>query len=343
MYPTLHDVCRQAGVSTATVSRVSNQSPLVTEQTRARVLEAMRSLGYRPSHAARTLARQRTELLGVVFPEIASGFFTEVLSGIDQVAARHNFHLMTAFSHGLEDEEQFVTRLLLERRVDALILMNLLLSDDFIKRAAQYGTPIALIDRPVDGSDLFAVSMDNEGGAQIAMNHLLGHGYRKLAIITGPTENYDAQQRLEGCKKAVQRAGLAPADFQTWPGGFNEASGRAAVHEWLANDRSLPQAIFAANDAMAFGALSALREKGIRVPHDIALIGFDDSEAARHLQLTSVRVPMREMGGVAAEVAIQQISSRQPQARRMLPTSLVVRRSCGCHNSETNYNRGDSL
>src|SRR5437870_4247453 len=127
MYPTLHDVCRRAGVSTATVSRVSNQSPLVADQTRARVLEAMRSLGYRPSHAARTLARQRTDLIGVVFPEIASGFFTEVLDGIDEVAARHNFHLMTGFSHGLSDEEQFVTRLLLERRVDALILMNLLL------------------------------------------------------------------------------------------------------------------------------------------------------------------------------------------------------------------------
>src|SRR5690348_15562334 len=112
MAVTLHDVCRSARVSTATVSRVINQSPLVTEQTRSRVTEVMRNLGYQPSHAARMLARQRTELLGVIFPEIASGFFTEVLRGIDEVAAEHRFHLMTCFSHGQSDEEKFVMRLL---------------------------------------------------------------------------------------------------------------------------------------------------------------------------------------------------------------------------------------
>jgi LacI family transcriptional regulator len=339
MHVTLHDVCKRAGVSTATVSRVINHSPLVTDVTRARVLEAMRSLGYSPSHAARTLARQRSELIGVVFPHIASGFFTEVLGGINEVAAEHNFHLMTAFSHGLSDEEQFVKRLLTERRVDGLILMNLLLSDEFVAEAARGGIPIVLIDRPVEGSDLFAVSMDNRAGAEAAMGHLLGHGYRRVAILTGPGDSFDAQHRFEGCRAALGRAGIPESQVLLWKGSFTEKSGRAAIEGWLAQGRALPEAIFATNDAMALGALGALRERGLRVPDDVALVGFDDTESARHLELTSVRVPMQEMGRAAAEAAIEQISSRQAQPSRVLDTELVVRRSCGCGaNDRTNSN-----
>src|ERR1051325_1847563 len=283
MHATLHDVCRKAGVSTATVSRVVNESPLVTEETRSRVLEAMKSLGYRPSHAARTLARQRTDLIGVVFPEIAGGFFTEVLRGIDDVAAEHHFHLMTAFSHGLADEEQFVTRLLQERRVDALILMNLLLSDEFIKEVAKRGIPVSLIDRPVIGAGLFAVSMDNQTGAEAATNHLLEHGYRKFAILTGPTDNYDAEHRFEGCKRALEKADIRADEIDVWQGAFTESSGRAAIERWLSAGKPLPEAIFATNDAMALGAHEFLRQRGIRVPEDVALVGFDDADSARHL------------------------------------------------------------
>jgi LacI family transcriptional regulator len=334
MHSTLHDVCRVAKVSTATVSRVINHSPLVTDETRSRVLEAMRSLGYRPSHAARTLARQRTELIGVVFPEIASGFFTEVLRGIDEVAAEHHFHLMTAFSHGLTDEERFVSRLLQERRVDALILMNLLLSDEFIRDAATRGIPIVLIDRPVEGADLFAVSMDNQGGAEKAMSHLLGHGYRKLAVLSGPTDNYDAQHRLEGCNRALEAAGVAASAIPVLQGAFTEESGSAVMKEWLKAGKPLPEAIFATNDAMALGALGVLRAHGVRVPEDIALVGFDDTESAHHVGLTSVRVPMWDMGKAAAVAAIQQMSSRKAQPPQVLETKLIVRRSCGCADIE---------
>jgi LacI family transcriptional regulator len=335
---TLHHVCERAGVSTATVSRVINDSPLVTQETRTRVLKAMRSLGYRPSHAARMFARQRTELLGVVFPYISSGFFSEVLNGINKVALAHHYHLMTAFSQDRADEERLVARLLDERRVDALILMNLRLADDFIKDAAGRQIPIVLAHRPVEGSDLFSVRIDNEGGAEKAMSHLLGHGHRRLAIIAGPESNYDAQHRWEGCKRALDAAGVSITDVEVWQGDFTEESGRAHMRDRLGRGRPLPEAIFATNDAMALGALGVLRQHGLRVPQDVALVGFDDMESAKHVELTSVRVPMREMGRIAATAAIEQISSRQAQPSRVVETELIPRRSCGCKETENHNN-----
>ncbi len=330
MHATLHHVCKRARVSTATVSRVLNGSPLVHEKTRTRVLKIIEALDYRPSHAARTLARARTDALAVIFPQIASGFFTEVLRGMDEVGAEHNFHLMTAFSHGRRDEQELVLRMLRERRADALVLMNLGLSDEFIKRAAKHKIPIVLIDRPEPDTKLCAISMDNVGGADAAMTHLLEHGYREVAFITGPRDNYDAEQRLAGCQQAAARFGVALAADLIWPGEFTEESGRLVMARWLDGGHKLPEAIFACNDVMAIGALNYLQESGYAAPRDVAVVGFDDIDSARHLGLTSVRVPMHAMGRAAAEAAIQQVLSGEAQPQRVLPTSLVVRRSCGC-------------
>ncbi len=330
MSVTLHDVCQRAHVSTATVSRVINQSSLVTADTRARVTKAIQILGYRPSYAARTLARQRTESLGVIFPEIAGGFFTEVLRGIDAVAAEHGFHLMTCFSHGQADEDRLVTRLLQERRVDALIWMNLSRGDGFVAPRAKPGTPIVLIDRPMHGTNWCSIRMDNAGGAEAATSHLLQHRRDHIAIITGPRDSHDAQRRLDGYRTALAKAGSAVEPQLVWKGEFTEQSGRAAMERWFGGAKKPPAAIFACNDAMALGALDVLREHGFRVPEDVAVVGFDDIESARHLGLTSVRVPMQDMGRAAAEAAIRQISGRQAQRQRVLPTTLVVRQSCGC-------------
>lgn len=330
MHATLFDVCKKSGVSTATVSRVVNGSPLVREETRARVQQAIESLGYHPSHAARTLARQRTEIIGAIFPEIASGFFAEVLHGMDGVATEHNFHLMTAFSHGQRDERELITRTLRERRVDALILMNLSLPDRFTRAAAKFGVPIVLIDRAVSGTNLFAVTIDNQAGAEAAINHLWGHGYRKIAVLAGPAGSYDAEQRLMGCRRALRRGGVMLPESMIWRGAFTEASGREAMERWLRAERRLPEAIFATNDAMALGAWSVLRERGFRVPDDVALVGFDDTETARHVGLTSIHVPMREMGRAAAEAAVKQVLSGEAEKQRTLATHLVVRESCGC-------------
>lgn len=326
---TLFDICRKAGVSSATVSRVINNSPLVQDKTRKRVLKAIEDLGYRPSHAARMLARQRTDTLGVIFPDIASGFYAEVLSGIDRVADESHFHILTAFSHGAKDAQALLTRFAEERRVDAVILMNVnAKSDAFLRGLVREGLPLVLLDRPVTG--LPAVAIDNVGGARAAVDHLLRLGHQRIAFLRGPSDNYDAAQRFEGAREGLRAAGRDLPDEMVWPGDFTEESGQAAVRACVQAGKPLPDAIFASNDAMAIGALAALQERGLSAPADVAVVGFDDIASARHLGLTSVRIPMQAMGRAAAAVALQLATGQKPDpALRVMPTELVVRRSCG--------------
>ena len=333
MGTTLHDVCRKTGFSTATVSRVINNSPLVTKRTRTRVLKAIKALGYHPSRAARTLSRKRSDMLAVIFPEIASGFYTEVLRGIDEIAAEHNFHLTTAFAHGQRDEHTLALQSLNEQWVAGLLILNLFevsLPAEAVKLAAEQRVPVVSIDRPVRGPHVISISMDNIAGAAAMMNHLLAHGSRDIGIIRGPRGNYDADQRWLGCQQAAARAGVMLTEERIQQGTFVEGSGRLAMERWLDTGRPLPKAIFACNDAMAIGALEVLGERGVKVPEDVTVVGFDDVDSARHLALTTVRVPMRAMGRAAAEAAIKRILGGETQQQHVLATQLVVRRSCGC-------------
>jgi LacI family transcriptional regulator len=328
MTATLRDVCRRARVSSATVSRVLNGSPLVAPATRERVRRAMAALDYHPSQAARSLASARSRTLAVLFPGIASGFYSEVLCGMDEVASEHEYHLLIAFSHGPEDQERLFIRCLRERRADALVVLNLNLPDELARTAAQQATPIVFVDRPVPGQKGCWVGIDNATGARLATQHLLDRGYRRIAVITGPRDSYDAQQRLAACQATLQRAGPSLEPSLVWQGAFTEESGAAAMERWLRAGRPLPEAIFATNDAMALGAWRVLKEHGRRVPQDVALVGFDDCESARHLDLTTVRVPMRQMGRVAVELALARIQKQEPaKAQRLVPTTLVVRQS----------------
>jgi LacI family transcriptional regulator len=338
MGATLHDVCKKTGLSTATVSRVINNSPLVTKRTRARVVRAIKALGYHPSGAARTLSRKRSNMIAVIFPEIASGFYTEVLRGIDEIASEHNFHLTTAFAHGQRDEQTLALQALHEQWVAGLLILNLFevsLPAEAVKLAVEQHVPVVSIDRPVRASNVISISMDNIAGAAATMNHLFAHGYRDIGIIRGPRGNYDADQRWLGCQQAAEQAGVVLSEERVWTGTFVEGSGRLAMERWLDAGRPLPKAIFACNDAMAIGALGILRERGRKVPEDVALVGFDDVDSARHLGLTTVRVPMRAMGRAAAEVAIKQILGGEIQHQHVLATQLVVRRSCGCDSTKS--------
>ncbi len=326
---TVQDVSRQSGVSTATVSRVINQSPKVRPATRVRVLKAIRELGYMRNHSARALARQRTDTIGVVFPGIDSGFFSEVLKGINEYAVSRDYHLMVAFSQGLPDEHDRVAEYLQAGRVDALILMNLGMSDQFIRQASQRELPIVLIDRPVKDARVASVMIDNISGADAAMSHLLALGYERIAILNGPDGTIDAEQRFQGCQRAAKRAGVTLNKDLVWPGTFFWESGYELMKHWLDSGKTLPEAMFALNDPMAMGVMEAMRERGLSVPKDMALVGFDDVQAARHLGLTTVHSPMREMGRAASEAAISLVTGGRTRLERVLPTELVIRRSCG--------------
>lgn len=324
---TIKDICRVTGFSTATVSRVLNNSPLVTEETKQIVEETMKRLGYRPHHIARSLKLNRTGMIAMVFPEIDHGFYTEVLRGADQAASEHSVHLLTAFSHGERDHRDLVTRMVAERRADALILMNLTLPDAFFRLIGPMRVPIVVIDRPCRFDGIASISIDNASGIRAMADHLAQSGRRRIAFITGPRGTYDADQRLRAFRAAMKARRLETPPELIWPGDFTEAGGAKAAKLFLATGRPLPDAVFAANDAMAIGALTVFTGRGIRVPNDLAIAGFDDIPAARLLQLTTIHVPMRDLGRRAALAAIEMVGDRESSRHEVLSTRLVVRAS----------------
>jgi LacI family transcriptional regulator len=324
--PTLYDVSRLSGVSSATVSRVFSGSARVSDGIRQRVEDAARTLSYEPSHAARALAGRKTNTLGAVFPEIASGFYADVLAGIDEVAAESGFDVLAAFVGKRRSRPELVKRLLRQGRVDALLVLNLDNTLDLKPEAVDH-LPIVLIDREINGSKLPALGMDNVGGAEAMIEHLFEQGHRRLAIQTGPAGNYDSEQRLLGCRNAFSRLGISLDERLLWSGDFTMASGTLAAQELLKSKMPMPDAIFCLNDSMAIGMLNEFHRAGISVPGDVAMAGYDNVEAAAHLSLTSVACPMRLMGQVAARWAVELVTRNERPVGHRLQVRLVVRSS----------------
>jgi LacI family transcriptional regulator len=329
--PTLYDVSRMSAVSSATVSRVFSGRARVSNELRNRVLEAARQLGYEPSHAARVLAGRKTNTLGAVFPEIASGFYADILAGIDQIAAESGFDVLASFVGKRRSYREVVTRLMRQGRVDALILLNL---DDSwtLDPASSERMPLILIDHEIRGLSLPVLGIDNVGGAEAVIEHLFEQGHRRIGILTGPEGNYDSNQRLLGCQNAMRRVGLTFDQNLVWTGGFTVESGVQAAKAILSSRAPLPDAIFCLNDSMAIGMMTEFRSAGISVPGDVALAGYDNVEAAAHLSLTSVACPMRLMGQMAARWAVDMVSgSAQKPTGHCVQVRLVVRESSMGH------------
>ena len=326
---TLFDICRTTGVSSATVSRVINGSPLVTEATRKRVLKAIQTMGYHPSHAARMLARQRTETLAVILPTMNSGFFAELLKGMDIVATEHQYHLLTAIAHGLGDARRLVEQLSVDGRADAMIVINVIgTMDPQVRSAVRRGFPVLVIGRPVDGPGVGHIGLDNQGGAAALIRHLAASGFRRLALIKGPADNYDAAERLAGALAEIKKLGLELDPTLVWDGDFTEVGGKAAVARFLATGTPLPEVIFAFNDDMALGARSALLENGLRIPEDVALAGIDDLDAARHVGLTTLQNPAGEIGRIAIQRVLDRLEGTEKKGTSdIFPLALMSRAS----------------
>lgn len=327
---TIKDVARAAGVSIATVSRVHNGSSLVKETTRQHVGGVAARLGYSPHGAARSLITKRTGTLGVLLPDLYGEFFSEVIRGIDQTAQRHGHHLLVSSSH--DDRPALEAALRSMRgRVDGLIVMWPEMDAETALRNLPAGFPLVLLSAPLgpDGFDVITVA--NYEGARAMVRHLLDLGHRRIAIIKGVEGNADAAERLRGYRAALLSAGLASAALEV-AGDFDEASGFHATGELLHREVR-PTAIFAANDAMAIGALSALREAGLRVPDDMALAGFDDIPMARYMDpaLSTVHVDISALGEHATLRLLAAVRDKERHEHRAetLPTTLVLRRSCG--------------
>jgi LacI family transcriptional regulator len=327
---TIRDVARAANVSVATVSRALNEHSNVLPETRARVQRAAHELGFVPSGAARTLITRRTQTIGVLLPDVYGEFFSELIRGIDTAARNHGLHLLLSGSHG-DRAEGAAAMKAMSGRVDGLLIMSPHLDAPALADNLPRGLPVVLMNTRGDGVEAASFVVDNYGGAYSMVRHLVRQGHRTIAFISGPEPNFEAQERLRGYRDALAEQ-LPNVEPLVLPGEFTEESGWRVGNRIIAMD-SRPDAIFAANDAMAIGCLFCLAESGIQLPRDIALVGFDDIPLARFVNppLTTVRVRIAELGSLALErlalaIGNRNLVSTKPQSLR---SELVVRGSCG--------------
>jgi LacI family transcriptional regulator len=326
---TIYQVAAHAGVSITTVSRVMRDSGPVAGDTRDRVLEAIDTLRFVPSRLGRGLAERRHAANGIVFPDLSGPYYAEVVVGYEEVAAELGRSVLILSTHGREAVRGRV--LDLASRVDGLVIFGRTVRDDVVDEVVAMGVPVVLLARPaVAGVD--TISAESLASARQLADHLLDHGHRRLAFLGDPESSSDAAARWAGISGVLTERGIRPR--QPVACGFTEESGRKVAHRLLSATRSRPQALVCADDEIALGALLAAEELGLRVPDDVAVTGWDDIMAARYARpgLTTVRQPMRELGGRAARALDERIAGERTAARHdVLHTELVIRGSCGNH------------
>jgi LacI family transcriptional regulator len=334
----IKDVARKAGVSIASVSRVMNDHDNVREETRARVLAAVRSLRYVPHSGARSLITHRTHAIGVLLPDLYGEFFSEIIRGIDAVARQRNLQLLLSSVHGDASELAAAMRAM-RGRVDGLLIMSPHVDTALLDRNIPSSLPVVLLNNPLSDAQHSTVTIDSYRGARTMVRHLAGRGHRRIAHITGPKVNFDSSERLRGFVDEMTARGLDPIVLH---GDFSEKSGYEAGQKLCGPDQR-PDAVFAANDVMAVGCLLAFREAGVRVPDDVALAGFDDIPIAALVSpsLTTMRVRIAELGRSALTHLLQSIESSK-KARRVaqaMQPELVVRESCGAEHPQKRRRR----
>ena len=328
---TIRDVARAARVSVATVSRVQNESSQVTEPTRRRVRMVARRLGYTPHAAARSLSTRRTSSIGVLLPDLYGEFYAELIRGIDQTAQRQGYHLLIASSHNERGTIEAALQAM-RGRVDGLILMSPGSDAHLPVRDLPERFPVVLLSCNASSRSFDSMVVANRPGACDMVRHLLGLGHRRIAMITGPSSNFDAVERWRGYRAALETAKRRRVRELEVAGDFTQASGFEACRTLLRCEPR-PTAIFAGNDAMAIGALSALAEAGVAVPGEMAVAGFDDIPMARYMHppLSTVRVDISALGERAAQRLLDAVGNgrRHHNRRETLPVTLVIRESCG--------------
>jgi LacI family transcriptional regulator len=328
---TIKQVAHEAGVSVATISRVLNDKGPVAAETQRRVREVAERLRYFPHGAARSLITKKTHAVGVLLPDIYGEFFSEIIRGMDLAARGRGYHLLVSGSHGDKGEIEAVLRAT-RGRVDGLIVMSPDADAQTLQANLPDTLPIVMLNCRGAGTTFDSITVDNYAGTFEMVRHLAGLGHRRIALVKGPAKNYDARERLRGYRDAVRALSVERSRDLEIDGDFTEEAGQQAG-ERVAALEPRPTAVMATNDAMAIGVLSALHEAGLRIPEDVAVVGFDDIPICRFVSppLTSVRVGIPELGARAIERLLNAIENNNTHRRRheTVPTTLVVRGSCG--------------
>lgn len=329
--PTIYQVAEQAGVSIATVSRVLQGSPLVADKSRVKVLDAVESLGYMPSGAARSLAVRSHEAIGLVLPELHGPYYAELLVGFESRAAELGLAVSLVLADGKDSPLQAARQL--AARVDALaILVSSSLPVDLIPSLVR-AKPVVLLsgDTGDVAPEVDAIGTDNTDKAETLTRHLLDHGRRDLRFVGDPELAPDIEGRYRGFVAAHVALGLTPAEpVRT---GLREVDGREYAVRLLGRQTHRPEGLVCANDELALAILTSLTDAGVDVPQDLALVGWDDVMTAQYVRpaLTTVRQPVQDMGALAADRLQARIRGAPARGERtVLSTELIVRNSCGC-------------
>ncbi|MFH0880719.1 MAG: LacI family DNA-binding transcriptional regulator [Lentisphaerota bacterium] len=326
---TIFDVCRELGVSTATVSRVVNNQPGVGPALREKILGAIKKMNYAPQAAARQLSRAKSDTLGVVFQDLTAGWPLLILRGM-MARTCGTFQVNISLSTRAGDAFELPNKMLAEHRVDGMIWLDPRATEAMIKALKKQAVPFVVLQKQLKDPEISTISMDCRQGGCLAMRHLLSLGHRRILLLTGPPDSEDSRLKMAGVRQAAREFKHKITPDQILVGHHVGTHAISAISEYFQAGRPKPDAIFAFNDAMAIAVLQWLRGQGYRVPGDIALAGFDGIDETEYLGLTTVETPMYEMGVLAVQILLDQIADPTRKARQvLLQGHLHVRGSCG--------------
>ncbi|MFZ5827369.1 MAG: LacI family DNA-binding transcriptional regulator [Bacillota bacterium] len=327
---TIKDVSRAAGVAPSTVSRAMTGRGYVSEATREKVLRTIKELNFQPSSAARTLISGRTGTIALVLPDITNPFFPLLARGVEDAARAQGYMVLLCNTDGDHLQEQSYSKLLLEQRVDGVVLSAGSTKNRELWTRLAERLPLVVMDRRMEGAAVDVVLTDNAAGAREATAHLIRLGHRRIGHISGPPDLPTSQDRRLGYEQALRAAGLPVDPCLVKAGDFRYGSGYNRMRELL--DHGVT-AVFAANDMMAIGAMKAIQETGARVPDDVAIVGFDDIEMASMVApaMTTINQAAYRMGVMAVDMLFQRIAGEAPRKpqQKVLRPSLVIRESTG--------------
>lgn len=327
---TIYDIAKEANVSIATVSRVFNNNPRVSPATRERVLKIASGLNYQPHVSAQSLARQNSHLISAVIPVVANYFYMEIIRGMQDALVESKYDLIMYTAPKPEAVASQLDRAAQKGRSEGLLVLSTPLSDQRAKRLKASKRPVVLVDAL--HPDFDSISVDNRKGGYMATKHLVEQGYERIAHITISPEAPPAAERRRGYEAALKEAGRKPeksliAASDKMPFGFVEESGYEAMMTLLGRSPR-PDAVFVASDVQALGALRAIREAEMKIPDDIALVGFDDIQVSAYVGLSTLRQPTYEMGKLAVQKLLQRIGHPEhPTTSTVFSPSLIARSS----------------
>jgi LacI family transcriptional regulator len=329
---TIKDVAREAGVSVGTASQALGGNPAVREATRRRVLAVAVRLRYQPSALARGLVTRRTHTVGLLISDIGNPFFIKAVRAVEDVAQENGYNVILCNTDEDPAKEREYLRVLMEKRVDGIILATTAKNLRAVRDVRWQRIPLVLFDRELPGVSNDTVKVDGVAGGRMATRHLLDLGHRRIAIIHGPVERSTGADRLQGYLAALRAAAVPPVPELIREGNFKQESGSRLTEELL-NLASPPTALFCTNNLMTVGALQALRGRGIRIPDDLSLIGYDDMEwwTLTNPPLTTVAQPVYDLGREAMRLLLERIGAGKPRRpeRVILKPELIIRESSG--------------